>query len=127
MGVIIRLETCDRATVNSRRCRLFRHLQLDLQDPDACLAAPPLLREVTHVVYAAVYEMPGLVQGWFDPQQMSVNQAMLINLLDAFTAGRGALRHVSLLQGTKAYGAHVHPIRVPAREREPRDPHDNFY
>ena len=26
---------------------------------------------------------------------------------------------VSLLQGTKAYGAHVHPIPVPARERHP--------
>jgi nucleoside-diphosphate-sugar epimerase len=37
------------------------------------------------------------------------------------------LRHVSVLQGTKAYGAHVHPIKVPAREAAPRDAHDNFY
>jgi nucleoside-diphosphate-sugar epimerase len=34
---------------------------------------------------------------------------------------------VTLLQGTKAYGVHLHPIRVPARERHPRDDHPNFY
>jgi len=34
---------------------------------------------------------------------------------------------VSVLQGTKAYGAHVHRIAIPARENRPRDPHDNFY
>src|SRR5262249_46839722 len=38
-----------------------------------------------------------------------------------------SLRHVTLLQGTKAYGSHLHPICIPARERTPRDPHDNFY
>jgi hypothetical protein len=28
------------------------------------------------------------------------------------------LQHVTLLQGTKAYGAHVGPIPIPARERD---------
>jgi hypothetical protein len=37
------------------------------------------------------------------------------------------LEHVSLLQGTKAYGAHVEPMAVPGRERNPRHRHDNFY
>jgi nucleoside-diphosphate-sugar epimerase len=105
--------------------RSFRHLSLDLTDADACRAAAGALREVTHVVFAAVYEMPGLVAGWTDPHQMAVNENMLRNLLDALTGG--GLRHLSLLQGTKAYGAHLHPIRVPAREHSPRDPHANFY
>jgi len=48
---------------------------------------------------------------------------MLENLLD----GAGALEHLSLMQGTKAYGAHVGPMRVPGRERRERHPHDNFY
>ncbi len=40
----------------------------------------------------------------------------------------GALRHVTIMQGGKAYGVHIHPqIAVPARERWPRDPHENFY
>ena len=39
-----------------------------------------------------------------------------------------SLRHVSLLQGTKAYGVHVRPMQVPAREgrSEARDV-PNFY
>jgi nucleoside-diphosphate-sugar epimerase len=105
--------------------RPFRHLALDLRDATACRAAAPELRDVTHVVYAAVYEMPGLMAGWTDPQQMAINEEMLSNLLAPLSGG--SLRHLSLLQGTKAYGAHVHPIRIPAREREPRDPHANFY
>src|SRR3712207_9396900 len=52
---------------------------------------------------------------------------MLRNLLEPLTAAARDLRHVGLLQGTKAYGAHLHPIPVPARERFPRDPHENFY
>lgn len=109
--------------VNSERA--FRHLRLDLRDAAACRAAASELSDVTHVVYAAVYEMPGLMPGWTDPHQMSVNEEMLTNLLAA--VGTSRLRHLSLLQGTKAYGAHVHPIRVPARESTPRDPHENFY
>src|SRR5699024_122118 len=37
------------------------------------------------------------------------------------------LQHISLLQGTKAYGAHRHPIPIPAKEYFPRDSHPNFY
>ena len=37
------------------------------------------------------------------------------------------LEHVTLLQGTKAYGGHVGPMVVPGRERAPRHPHENFY
>lgn len=103
------------------------HVPLDLRDADACAAAAAGWGHVTHVAYAAVHELPGLVGGWVDPVQMSTNLAMLRNVLDPLVALGGALRHVSLLQGTKAYGAHVHPIRIPAREREPRDPHENFY
>lgn len=105
----------------------YRHVAVDLRDPAACrAAAADELRGVSHLVYAAVHELPGLIPGWTDPTQMATNLAMLRNLLDPLSAA-GSLRHVSLLQGTKAYGAHVHPIRVPARERYPRDPHENFY
>jgi len=102
------------------------HLSLDLLDPDACSNGLGDLASVTHVVYAALQEKPGLVEGWFDPELMETNRRMLENLLDAVVVG-GALEHVSLLQGTKAYGAHVGRMRVPGREREARHPHDNFY
>jgi nucleoside-diphosphate-sugar epimerase len=107
--------------------RDLRHLPLDLRDADACRAAASELRDVTHVVYAAVFEKPGLVQGWFERDQMDTNLAMLRNLMEPLRVAASGLRHVSLLQGTKAYGAHLHPIPVPARERLPRDPHENFY
>ncbi len=102
----------------------FRHLPLDLQDPSACAHALRALPEVTHLVYTAVHEKPGLVRGWNDPDQMARNDAMFPNLLGPLAPG---LQHVTLLQGAKAYGIHRHPIPVPARERLPRDDHANFY
>ncbi|MBO0728920.1 MAG: SDR family oxidoreductase [Acidimicrobiaceae bacterium] len=107
--------------------RPFRHVPVDLQDPAACEAAAKEFRDVTHVVYCAVYEKPGLIPGWTERDHMDTNLAMLRNLMEPLTKAAAALRHVSLLQGTKAYGIHVHPMPVPARERYPRDPHDNFY
>lgn len=103
------------------------HVSVDLADPASVAAAAPRLAGVTHVVYAALYEKPGLFAGWRERDQMERNLAMLANLLDVGLAGGAGLRHISLLQGTKAYGAHVHPIAVPGRERNPRDPHENFY
>ena len=105
----------------------YQHIPLDLRDAAACRAAVAAMPEVTHLVYTALYEKPGLVEGWRDPEQMASNLAMLRNLLGPLTEQSGKLQHVSLLQGTKAYGIHIHRIAVPARERWPRDPHENFY
>ncbi len=102
------------------------HLSLDLRDAGACAAAVGNLSNVTHVVYTAVYELPGLIAGWSDPEQIETNGQMLRNLIDPL-AVLGNLRHVTLLQGTKAYGAAVRPMRVPAREDQPRVEHPNFY
>ncbi|HWS73699.1 MAG TPA: NAD-dependent epimerase/dehydratase family protein [Quisquiliibacterium sp.] len=104
-----------------------RHLSLDLGDPLACSEAIASLPPVSHLVYAALYEKPGLVRGWREPDQMQLNLTMLRNLLDPLAQRAGGLQHVSLLQGTKAYGVHLHPVAVPARERSPRDAHENFY
>ena len=48
----------------------FRHLAVDLRDEAACRGAFADLAEVTHVVYAALYEKPGLIPGWNEPDQM---------------------------------------------------------
>jgi nucleoside-diphosphate-sugar epimerase len=79
--------------------RAFTHLAVDLQDEAACRAAFGSLEGVSHVVYTAVYEKPGLVPGWSERDQMQTNLAMLKNLLEPLSADR-ALEHVSLLQGT---------------------------
>jgi len=106
----------------------FRHVAVDLTDAEACRAAFGGLSEVTHVVYAALFEKPGLIAGWREADQMQTNLAMLRNLMEPLTRASSGLKHVTLLQGTKAYGAHVKPnVPIPARERAPRDPHENFY
>ncbi len=105
----------------------YQHIALDLTDPAACRAAAKQLGDVTHVVYAALFEKPGLVPGWYETDQMQTNLAMMRNLMDPLLESASGLRHVSFLQGTKAYGAHVHRLQIPAREDRPRDPHENFY
>lgn len=105
-----------------------RFVALDLTDADACRRTfgEPEFADVTHVVYAALFEKQELVAGWRDPEQIAVNTAMLINALEVL-GNQPSLRHVTLLQGTKAYGAHLAPMRIPGREREPRHPGANFY
>ena len=106
---------------------VYEHLALDLRDGAACRAASDTLADVTHVVYAALFEKPGLVAGWRDQDQMATNLAMMRNLMDPLRTAATGLRHVSVFQGTKAYGVHVHGIEIPCRENRPRDRHENFY
>ena len=106
-----------------------RFVALDLADAVACRDAAAAFRGVTHLVYAALYEQPGrLVSGWREAEQIAVNDRMLANLLAALGSAAPYLAHVTLLQGTKAYGVHVRQIPTPAREDrdEARDV-PNFY
>lgn len=106
----------------------FRHLAVDLTDATSSARAFSDLTGVTHVVYAALFEKPGLIAGWRERDQMETNLSMLRNLLEPLADASKGLRHVTLLQGTKAYGVHVQPqIPLPARERAPRHDHENFY
>ena len=100
---------------------------LDLNSQTECeQMAESTLSDATHLVYAALFEKPGLISGWQEQDQMQTNLAMLRNLLDPLK-GSGTLRHVTLLQGTKAYGAHVEPMKIPGVESDPRHLHENFY
>lgn len=102
-------------------------ISVDLTDRAACEAVFGAMDDVTHLVFAALYEKPGLFAGWRERDQMETNLAMLANLFEPLERAATGLRHVSILQGTKAYGAHFKPIEVPARESRPRDAHENFY
>lgn len=105
-----------------------RFLPLDLADAEACAKLTPEFAGVTHLVYAALYERPGLVAGWREEEQIRINEAMLKNLFGPLERAAPGLRHVALLQGTKAYGVHVRPLVVPAREnRSEMHEQPNFY
>ena len=103
------------------------HVAVDLQDSSACEEFVKInCGDISHLVYTAVYEMPGLIDGWTDKKQIEVNGLMLKNILSPMLK-ESNLEHVTLLQGTKAYGLTVGPIRAPARESQSRVDHPNFY
>jgi len=98
----------------------------DLRDPEATRRALAPHRDATHLVYAALNEQADLVQGWRDATNAALNTQMLQHTLAALEGA--PLQHVSLLQGTKAYGVHTgRPMRVPAREQDALRDHTNFY
>ncbi|MFC3124211.1 SDR family oxidoreductase [Pseudoroseomonas globiformis] len=101
-----------------------RYLAVDLTDPAACRTALHGAG-ATHLVYSALYEKPELRAGWLDEEQMQTNLAMLANCVEALDDG--TLSHVTLLQGTKAYGVHLGQMPIPGKEDAPRHMHPNFY
>ena len=103
----------------------LRHVSVDLRDPGAVASALAEVGPLSGIVYAALFETPSLVTGWTDSDQIATNRAMFANVLDAVDLER--LEHVSVLQGTKAYGYHLGRIPVPAKESAPRVAHENFY
>ena len=105
-----------------------RFISVDLTDAQACADVFGGLSEVTHVVYAALYERPDLIGGWREAEQIAVNDRMLRNLMEPLANVATRLTHISLLQGTKAYGSHVRPMNIPAREgRSDMREIPNFY
>lgn len=105
---------------------------VDLGDPDECDAAITRHPDITHLVYAAVSELPGLSAGWHDQATIDRNAAMFRNVMSAACRHAPALEHVTLLQGSKAYGIHlpdreVAPSELPLREHSTRVEHPNFY
>jgi nucleoside-diphosphate-sugar epimerase len=68
-----------------------------------------------------------LVAGWSSRDQIETNNAMLRNVVEPIVRHAAGFEHISILQGTKVYGVHLHPIPIPARESDPRDRHANFF
>ena len=94
---------------------------IDLLDRDACERQLSDLRSVTHIVYAAW--QPGATR----QEEVAPNLTMLRNVMEVVGTNAPDLRHVTLLQGAKAYGSHLGPFRTPARETDPRHMPPNFY
>ena len=91
---------------------------LDVEDVRRKLSA---ITDVTHIVFGAYVEKR-------DPaERTAVNVALVKNLLDVVEASSPSLRHVTLYQGSKAYGADLGPFKTPAREEDPRLMPPNFY
>src|SRR3981189_1829716 len=102
-------------------------LSVDLRDEETARAAFGPLTDITHIAYTALHEKPELVAGWSSKEQIETNNAMLRNVVAPIVRTASNFQHVSILQGTKIYGVHLHPIPVPARERDARRDHQNFF
>ena len=98
-----------------------RLISADLLDPEDTRRKLAGLQEVTHVVFGAYVEKDTPIE------RSAVNVALLRNLMDAVEASSSDLRHVTLYQGGKAYGADLGPFKTPAREDDPRLMPPNFY
>src|SRR5713226_9882673 len=71
-----------------------RYVQLDLTDPAQCARIASELHGATHLVYAALYEAPNLVDGWRDEGQIRTNDLMLRNLMGVLEPVRSEERRV---------------------------------
>src|SRR5260370_12467002 len=102
-------------------------LSVDLRDEERARAAFEPLTDITHVAYTALHEKPELVAGWSSKEQIETNNAILRNVVEPIVRTASNFRQISILQGTKSYGVHLHPLPLPARERDARRDHQNFF
>lgn len=98
-----------------------RHLPVDLTDRASCEEMLKNIPEATHLVFAAYQEKPT------PAELVETNLLMLKNLVEVLEATAPHLQHVTLMQGGKAYGAHIGPFPSPAKESDPRHMPPNFY
>ena len=102
-------------------------INLDLRDKESCEAHLAGLSDITHISYSAVYEKSNLTQGWSEADHASTNLEMLQNVVKVLDKTSSKLKHISVMQGTKAYGGHLGPFKMPARETDSRSMGPNFY
>jgi nucleoside-diphosphate-sugar epimerase len=89
-----------------------RYVAADLLNIDDTREKLNSLTEVTHIFYAAYQDRPT----W--AELVPPNLAMLVNTVEAIEPIAPGLKHVSLMQGYKVYGAHLGPFKTPARETD---------
>jgi nucleoside-diphosphate-sugar epimerase len=90
----------------------IRHIAVDLLDHKDVWEKLSGLTDVTHIFYAAYQDRPS----W--AELVEPNVAMLRNVVDTVEPIAQNLRHISLMQGYKVYGAHLGPFKTPARETD---------
>ncbi len=98
-----------------------RHLAIDLGERESSERILAQASSATHFVFCAYQE------GRTQAEQVSVNLTMLRNAVEGLEKHAPGLTHVTLMQGGKAYGAHIGAFPTPAKESDPRHMPPNFY
>ena len=102
-------------------------INVDLQNSEDCRNKLKSLNDVSHICYSAIFEKENLTSGWTQSDHAKINLKMLRNLIEVIDKNSPKLQHITLMQGTKAYGGHLGPFKMPARETDPRSMGPNFY
>lgn len=89
-----------------------RYVSVNLLDETAVRESLGNYKEITHIFYAAYQDRPT----W--AELVAPNLTMLVNVVNTVESVAPKLRHISLLQGYKVYGAHLGPFKTPARETD---------
>ena len=92
-------------------------INVDLQNSEDCRNKLQSLDDVSHICYSAVFEKENLTSGWAQSDHAEINLNMLRNLIENLDKNSPKLQHITLMQGTKAYGGHLGPFKMPAREQ----------
>lgn len=90
----------------------IQYVEIDLLDKEDCTKKLSSLTGVTHIFYTAYQDRPS----W--AELVPPNLAMLVNTVEAIEPVAAGLKHVSLMQGYKVYGAHLGPFKTPAKETD---------
>jgi nucleoside-diphosphate-sugar epimerase len=92
-----------------------KHLPVDLLDRDSCEALLSQVPDATHLVFAAYQEKPT------PAELVEVNLLMLKDMVEVMEKHAPNLRHITLMQGGKAYGVHLGAMPLsPAKESDSR-------
>ena len=89
-----------------------QYISVDLLDADDCINKLMPLTNVTHIFYVAYQNKPT----W--AELVEPNLKMLVNVVNTIESIAASLKHVSLMQGYKVYGAHYGPFKTPAKESD---------
>lgn len=88
------------------------YLSVDLLQADDCEKKLKNLTGITHIFYAAYQHQ----DTW--AELVAPNLAMLKNVVTVIEKVADHLKHISLMQGYKVYGAHLGPFKTPAKETD---------
>jgi nucleoside-diphosphate-sugar epimerase len=103
----------------------YRHIAVDLLDPEDAKRKLAELTDVTHVFYAAFQGTPGSAANF--ASNTGPNREMLVNSVTPINRAARHLKRVVLVTGTKYYGVHLGPLKTPMRETDPRHMPPNYY
>lgn len=93
-------------------------LPLDLTDREQCEAVLREMRDISHVIYAALSDYP-VGSNAAEREYVDLNLLMLRNLMEPLERASSGLEHISVVHGRGAYRA-TRESRVPLRESDRR-------